>query len=213
MARRWRARVGTLAALVAMLVTPSMAAAGQEHVTGDTWAGQAAVSSYPRLVDTARGSPLPGTGTPPVPAPSPDAGSPPANITLPSGLRDLLRRMWQRSPTFRRQCARIAGVPDLRVRVTIAGPGEVGLACAKTRLRRGGAGLEADIQLGCMARVVELVAHELEHIIEQLDGVRLAEAAARAPSLVTVSGDGTFETRRAIDAGMAVAGEVAGARK
>ena len=93
MARRWRARVGTLAALVAMLVTPSMAAAGQEHVTGDTWAGQAAVSSYPRLVDTARGSPLPGTGTPPVPAPSPDAGSPPANITLPSGLRDLLRRM------------------------------------------------------------------------------------------------------------------------
>ena len=49
MARRWRAQVGTLAALVAMLVTPSMAAAGQEHVTGDTWAGQAAVSSYPRL--------------------------------------------------------------------------------------------------------------------------------------------------------------------
>jgi len=49
--------------------------------------------------------------------------------------------------------------------------------------------------------------------LEQLDGVRLAEAAALAPSLVTVSGDGTFETRRAIDAGRAVAGEVAGARK
>ena len=212
MPRRWRVQVGTLVALVAMLVTPSLAAARQEHVTGETWAGQAAVSSYPRLVDTARGSPLPGTGTPPV-ASSPDAGAPPANITLPSGLRDLLRRMWQRSPTFRRQCARIAGVPDLRVRVTIAGPGAVGLACAKTRLRRGGTGLEADILLGCMARVVELVAHELEHIIEQLDGVRLAEAAARAPSLVAVSGDGTFETRRAIDAGRAVAGEVAGAGK
>jgi hypothetical protein len=89
----------------------------------------------------------------------------------------------------------------------------VGSGCAKTTLRRAGTFLEADVQLGCVARVVELVAHEFEHIIEQLDGVRLADVGERAPSLVKVSGQGTFETRRAIEAGRAVADEVTRVRK
>jgi hypothetical protein len=182
-----------------VLLLPAIAAAGQE-TTWDKGAATSTVSAYPRLVDSPS-------------AAAADAGTLPANIALPVGHRDLLRRMWQRSPTFRRQCARIAGAPELLVRVIVTGPGPVGSGCAKTTLRRAGTVLEADVQLGCVAKVVELVAHEFEHIIEQLDGVRLADVGERAPSLVKVSGQGTFETRRAIEAGRAVADEVTRVRK
>jgi hypothetical protein len=47
-------------------------------------------------------------------------------------------------------------------------------------------------------------------VIEQLEGVRLADIARRTPTLVHGLADGSFETRRAIDTGRAVAIEVEG---
>jgi hypothetical protein len=58
-------------------------------------------------------------------------------------------------------------------------------------------------------RLAELIGHELEHVIEQLDGVDLAGTARRAPTTVWLSGRDSFETVRAIQTGQLVAGEFA----
>jgi hypothetical protein len=61
--------------------------------------------------------------------------------------------------------------------------------------------------------VVELVAHEFEHILEQLDGVVLSAWAGRS-GVYRVGGDATdgpFETERARQIGRRVAGEFAAA--
>ena len=57
---------------------------------------------------------------------------------------------------------------------------------------------------------VELIAHELEHVIEQLDGVDLAAKLRRPNSGVYATGDSgnLFETTRAKRVGFQVAREV-----
>ena len=46
---------------------------------------------------------------------------------------------------------------------------------------------------------LELIAHEIEHVIEQLEGVRLCQEVESARAWVTQRG--AFETQRAIAAG------------
>ena len=71
----------------------------------------------------------------------------------------------------------------------------------------------ARVDVPLNARTLELVAHELEHVLEQVDGVNLAIQAALSRSLTSPSGvavrlpGGEFETRRAIEAGLRVAAE------
>lgn len=131
---------------------------------------------------------------------------PPANLLVPSPYDDLVSRMWQRSPAFRRQARRIAEEPALVVRVQIT-PLKPG-ARATTRVTREAGSIEALINIRDAAAFVELLAHELEHILEQLDGLDLAAAARRARNAVWVGGDGAFETVRAIHVGEQVAAEV-----
>jgi hypothetical protein len=58
-------------------------------------------------------------------------------------------------------------------------------------------------------RAVEYLAHEIEHVLEFLDEVDLAAAAAQGIHGVTESGrSAAFETSRAIAIGRLVAGEV-----
>jgi hypothetical protein len=49
-----------------------------------------------------------------------------------------------------------------------------------------------------------LIPHELEHIVEQLDGVNLAASAAQQDGRTWRVGGETYETRRAHDAGRLV---------
>ena len=55
-----------------------------------------------------------------------------------------------------------------------------------------------------------MIAHEFEHIVEQLDGLDLPRLARLAPGTVWATGDQTFETQRAIAMGRLVAREVEG---
>jgi hypothetical protein len=55
---------------------------------------------------------------------------------------------------------------------------------------------------------VESLAHELEHIIEQLDGVDLPGKAARRRAGVTAVSPDVFETTRATRVGQRVRSEV-----
>ncbi len=66
--------------------------------------------------------------------------------------------------------------------------------------------MSAQVYLRPDLGVTEFIAHELEHIVEQLDGVDLKAQAGNGE--VWRTGDGAFETRRAIDSGRRVAREM-----
>ena len=138
----------------------------------------------------------------------------PCNLVVPGAIRPVLRMMWERSPTFRLQCARIGAESRLVVRLYTATSVTQSGGRATSRIIRDPAGrLDAHVYLAspiAPARLVELIAHELEHIVEQLDGVELDRIARRAPATVWQLGPGTFETARAVRIGQRVAADVDG---
>ena len=131
------------------------------------------------------------------------------NLMVAPIYQPLIAVMLARSPTFRRQCMRIAAAPDLSVHITTNPP--VGSrSAALTRIhRRPGGRVEAIVQVGISDRLAELIAHELEHVIEQLDGIDLSvKARLRASGVRRLSEIEAYETRRAIVTGQRVAREV-----
>jgi hypothetical protein len=106
----------------------------------------------------------------------------------------------QRSATFRQQCGRVAAVRVLRVTLHVSTQIEVG-ARAQTVINRYDAGaIRAEVVLRFAEDYQELLAHEFEHILEQIDGVDLGAEVAAGRAWRTPSG--AFETRRAFDAGV-----------
>ena len=132
----------------------------------------------------------------------------PSNLRVAPMYRALVESMADRSPTFRRQLLRIANEPqltiDLDVVLRIVG------ARAVTQMVRQADGLTARIQVTRLDDVVELIAHEIEHVIEQIDGVDLAAYAGQpGTGVYTVAAGGmVFETVRATRMGVVVAQEV-----
>lgn len=135
----------------------------------------------------------------------------PANVSIPPAYDDLVEGMLRSSPTFRAQCTRIAAATQLHVvvrRSLLAAP-----QGALTNLTRQSDGrLDAEVELGLFGDTVLLIAHEFEHIIEQLDGVDLGSLADRAGAGVRADPrTGHFETERAIAIGHRVVREVSSA--
>jgi hypothetical protein len=146
-----------------------------------------------------------------VPADAPGATVPiPANLKVPPMYRAYVESMVRWSPTFRRQCLRLANAPWLTVVMERleAHPSET--ARARTRFSTDGAGRRtATMAIRSLDDQIELIAHELEHVIEQLDGVDLrARATLPATGVHAGHDDREFETIRAIRAGRAVSKEV-----
>ena len=107
----------------------------------------------------------------------------------------------QRSPTFQKQCERIASAVVLRVsiRVVLSTPS----GRAQTTITRYDTGaLRAEVLIRFGEDYYELLAHELEHVLEQVDGIVLGAEISADRAWVT--GSGAFETRRAVDTGMRV---------
>jgi hypothetical protein len=131
----------------------------------------------------------------------------PSNVTMPAAFDDLVDTMLRLSPTFRAQCSRIGRAEQLHVvvRKSLLAPPQ----SAVTRLVRQDDGrLDAEVDVGPLGDAILLIAHEFEHIIEQLDGVDLASMAVRAGTGVRSDPrTGQFETERAIAVGQRVARE------
>jgi hypothetical protein len=125
----------------------------------------------------------------------------------PAWLESRLDAMWRQSPTFRRQLLRLGGVGQLRI--TFSTQCQTKGSRAHTRVQRlPDTSLSADVCLGTnMRELDELIAHELEHILEQVDGVNLADRARHRCHHVN-DGSGGFETDRAKDVGLMVAREM-----
>jgi hypothetical protein len=142
----------------------------------------------------------------------PDAVEPPANLSIPATYRVTVEQMLQRSPMFRRQCLRLAAAPHLEVTVRMLHPFASG-PHARTQITQSADGrLLAAVEINPAGNFMELLAHELEHVIEQLDGIDLKARAAVADSGVRNATGGTFETSRAVRVGAVVAFE-AGSRR
>jgi hypothetical protein len=106
--------------------------------------------------------------------------------------------------------------PHLKVhlRLSIApeysAPREPRARCVLTRYEFGG--MRAEVELRTVTGLPGLLAHELEHVLEWTEGINYAVLALAQPASVWIVGDNHFETRRAMEAGARVAGEIAIAR-
>jgi len=133
----------------------------------------------------------------------------PANLIVQSSYRALVEQMLRGSPAFRRQCLRISGESRLIVQLKLGSPQWRSDFRATTRVTRGGDGrMTAVIEVFPLNDDVELIAHEIEHVIEQLDEVDLASHAANGNTGVRLLAENVFETVRARQTGLKVTGEV-----
>jgi hypothetical protein len=131
----------------------------------------------------------------------------PSTITLESGLERIVASALQYSPRFREQCRVLAATQNLKARVRVGVRRAGATHRASAVVHRGMTGrLAADIEITDPAHAIELLAHELEHLIEQIDGIDLNALEGRGVAH-RVKG-GAFETERAIAVGKRVAGEV-----
>lgn len=129
----------------------------------------------------------------------------PNRIVAQPPLLQEVERAWKMSASFRRQCGALAekrAVADLRPGASTSG------SLALNRITIADEGVvvgRVTVPLG--DNTIELIAHELEHILERAEGVDLVLESRRSNSGVWKALDG-FETQRAIDMGRQVAREV-----
>jgi len=136
------------------------------------------------------------------------AGSLPATVSVARDLRRHIGSMLAMSSTFRAQCGRITRAPSLIIMILVDPALAERSYRARTWFGRTPAGsLVARVHISLRTSPIEWIAHELEHVVEQLDGLSLpALAAARQGAWL--SGEKMFETTRAIEAGRRVAAEM-----
>jgi hypothetical protein len=137
-------------------------------------------------------------------------GSPsllPPNLVVPGIGRPLLISMWTLSPTFRRQCARLAEHPEVLVRIDLSLTVHNGRASALVESGDGSYRVLVKIDVRKSTLHVEQIAHELEHVLEAVDGTDLPRLSRQRVDGVIDLG-GSYETARAQSVGRIVAREV-----
>ena len=135
----------------------------------------------------------------------------PGNIQAVPLLEPVVESLLSVSPTFSGQCERISAMPLVRVMVASLPRSEEACCRARTTVRRYPSGVMlALVEIPSPRRseeYAELLGHEFEHIVEQLDGTELDGRPDRAEA--SAGGwAGAYETERAHWAGKAVAAEV-----
>jgi hypothetical protein len=132
----------------------------------------------------------------------------PDTIQMQTRLRVEVAHMLRASPTFRTQCHRIADAPGVHVQLRNDLYFEHAGYRARSVIHRLRSGeLVALVDLPVLGNPTEWIAHEFEHILEQIEGQRLKALAGKVRG-VWQSSAGMYETLRAIKAGRAVAAEV-----
>jgi hypothetical protein len=125
----------------------------------------------------------------------------PGNLRFPRHLRPVLEGMWRDSPSFRRQCSRLGEAPHMKVMLNIRTSG------ARTYLDHAkGRAVSAIVWLD-LVNLQESIPHELEHVLESIDGVDVRVSSARSMRGVKRLGS-SFETERAREVGATVAREL-----
>jgi hypothetical protein len=133
----------------------------------------------------------------------------PSNIQITDMFRPTVEALIEMSPTLQRQSRLIGATRSVRIVIAVRGGLKDGHARARASIARHEAGfLNARIELPIAHDLPELLAHELEHVIEQIEGVNLAALARQDSSLAHRDHQGIYETARATRIGLAAAGEI-----
>lgn len=130
----------------------------------------------------------------------------PENISLPDGLRPLFEEMWRRSHTFREQCRRIGEARHLQVKLSYGPPIFGSRFRARSIVNKRGGQINVKIQLLSPGDYYEIIAHEFEHVLEQLEGLDISALAEQRRDCAFRNELG-FETQRALEAGRRVRNE------
>jgi len=133
------------------------------------------------------------------------------NLTVTSMYQPLIAQMLERSPSFRRQCARLARATNLEITLRSEPRSDHHANAWTTIARRADGTRQVTISIVTGPRTIELIAHEFEHVIEQIDGIDLRHKATLRASGVRTCECGhvaMYETDRAIAAGLQVARQV-----
>jgi hypothetical protein len=128
----------------------------------------------------------------------------PPNLVAPEVLRPLLTRMWRSSATFRRQCAQLAEHPEVTIRVALDPRTTHGRALSRVARREADLSASVQIEMRDPTRYIEYLAHELEHVLEQIEGLDLVRLKRQRVDGVEHVG-GQHETARARSVGRTVA--------
>jgi hypothetical protein len=136
----------------------------------------------------------------------------PSNLDLPRDLVPIVRKIYSQSSTFRSQCARVARADNLSVFVQL--DTSIRSSCrAFTIFQRRSRTIRALVHIPPPGAVfAELMGHEFEHILEQLEGLNLRDLARVPRSGVREVERDLFETDRAQRTGRVVADEMRSAR-
>lgn len=118
---------------------------------------------------------------------------------------------WQRSPTFRHLCEDLAAFGAV-VLVEWGTTDSQSRALSRMQLRDGVVVAKVTIPLVPEVEVMELVAHELQHVLEVTRGLDF-EVESKRPGSGVWRAFGGWETQTAIDLGRQVANEVREARR
>ena len=130
-------------------------------------------------------------------------------LQISSELQKPIDRMLTVSPTFVSQYCRIVRATGLLVGVRMDIELMERRLRARSVIRRYGSGLlVVAVAIAPGPRHEEWIAHEFEHILEQLDGLDLSRLARGRARHVWFSGPALIETHRAIEAGRIVRDEV-----
>jgi hypothetical protein len=117
-------------------------------------------------------------------------------------LREYVELAWTHSPTFREQCRQLGAA-----RAMVLVRSSEATSRAEARIGRTDDGvIVACVGVRRSREVIEFIAHELEHVLERIDGVNFLDVK-RPGAGVSASG-GAFETTRADATGRRVAQEV-----
>ena len=134
----------------------------------------------------------------------------PSNVDFqPRDLEAQIVRIYERSPTFRSQCERIGAADSLRitVRIDTAIPNHYR---AFSVIQRHGGQIRAEVHLPPSSDHSEMLAHEFEHILEQIEGLDLRTLARIKGSGVREVQYDLFESDRAQAVGRVVVAETDG---
>ena len=128
------------------------------------------------------------------------------NVEFAQDLGRIAAQLQRHSPTFRKQCERIAAARHLRVEVRISTT--IPSRCvAFTAIKRSGREVRATVHLPPTSALQQMMAHEFEHLIEQIEGVNLRALSRTPRSGVWAVDRDVYETDRAIAAGKIVEDE------
>ena len=135
----------------------------------------------------------------------------PCRLVVKPTLLGVVEEGWEQSPTFRRQCRELAEASS--VVVLEWRESRESQSRASTRIGTDSTGvIVAMVYVPPVTLAIELVAHEIEHVLEMVRGQDLAAQSRRRDSGVWQAFDG-FESRRAIDIGRQVAREIEDGRR